>query len=228
LASYRSTLETYGKREQEFAPNSQLYREIQERKFTIQALIKFHEQRSDKGWPDSADGILSWLDHHQSILEAAQQGTKVPVQFKDQLNTAIHMQEDHRADCRGKETAGHQVGMDENYVFFAFEDTLPAVLEHMYYIGQQSGKNVVSLPPCDWRESECSANHLMRDCPVYKALSNEDKLSHIMKSKRCLNCYKRGHRAADCPSNLKCITPKLKHSTALHQAWKEKKSAVAF
>jgi hypothetical protein len=132
LASYRYTLETYGKREQEFAPNSQLYREIQERKFTIQDLIKFHERRIDKGWPDSADGILSWLDHHQSILEAAQQWTKVPVQFKDQLNTAFHMQEDHRADCRGNETVVHQVAMDENYVFFAFEDTPPVVLEHMY------------------------------------------------------------------------------------------------
>jgi hypothetical protein len=66
----------------------------------------------------------------------------------------------------------------------------------------------------------------MRDCPVYKALSNADKRSHIMKSKRCLNCYKQAHRAADCPSNLKCITCKLKHNTALHQAWKEKKSTV--
>jgi hypothetical protein len=58
-ASYRSTLETYGKREAEFSPISQLYREIQDRKFTIQDLICFHERRSDKGWPDSADGILS-------------------------------------------------------------------------------------------------------------------------------------------------------------------------
>jgi hypothetical protein len=90
------------------------------------------------------------------------------------------MQKDHRADCRVNETAVHQVAMDENYVFFAFEDTPPAVLEHKYYIGQQSGKNVVNLSPCDWRESECKANHLMRDCSVYKALSNADKLSHIM------------------------------------------------
>jgi hypothetical protein len=79
LASYRSTLETYGKREAEFSPNSQLYKEIQDRKFTIQDLIRYHKRRSDKGWPDSADGILSWLDNHQSILEASQQGTKVPI-----------------------------------------------------------------------------------------------------------------------------------------------------
>jgi hypothetical protein len=98
LASYRSTLETYGKREAEFSPNSQLYREIQAQKFTLQDLIRFNETRSDKGWPDRADGILSWLDHHQSILEASQQGTKVPIQYKDQLNTAFTTIADHRVN----------------------------------------------------------------------------------------------------------------------------------
>jgi hypothetical protein len=74
-ASYRATLETYGKREAEFSPQSQLYRELQDRKFRQQDLLRFHDRRSDKGWPESADGILSWLDHQQSILESAQQAT---------------------------------------------------------------------------------------------------------------------------------------------------------
>jgi hypothetical protein len=33
LLAYKTTLETYGKREAEFSPSSQLFREIQERKF---------------------------------------------------------------------------------------------------------------------------------------------------------------------------------------------------
>jgi hypothetical protein len=69
LAAYRSTLETYGNREAEFSPNSQLFCDITDRKLSKLDLMKFHNRRSHKGWPDSADGLLAWLDHHQSILE---------------------------------------------------------------------------------------------------------------------------------------------------------------
>jgi hypothetical protein len=89
LVSYRATLETYGMREYKFAPNSQLYREIQKRKFTQKDITCFHDRQTDKGWEDSADGILEGLDHHQSILEAVQQTTTIPVQFqKEQIITA--------------------------------------------------------------------------------------------------------------------------------------------
>jgi hypothetical protein len=175
----RSTLETYGKREAEFSPNSQLYREIQAQKFTIQDLIRFHERRSDKGWPVSADGILSWLDHHQSILEASQQGTKVPIQYKEQLNTAFTTIADHRVECVHNESATHQVDLAQSYVFHVYEDTPIEVLNHMYHLNQQVGKNMISLPPCDWREKECASNHMMRDCPIYKALSGREQLDHV-------------------------------------------------
>jgi hypothetical protein len=89
----------------------------------MQDLICFHERRSDKGWPDSADGILSWLDHHQSILEAWQQGTKVPIQYKDQLNTAFTTIMDHWVECVHNESAAHQVALAKSYVFHVYEDT---------------------------------------------------------------------------------------------------------
>jgi hypothetical protein len=58
LEAYRAALDTYRIREAEFAPNSQLYREIEERKFTQPDLMRFHDRRSSKGWPDSTEGIL--------------------------------------------------------------------------------------------------------------------------------------------------------------------------
>jgi hypothetical protein len=47
LQAYRATLDTYHKREAEFAPKSQLYREIQDRKFTQPDLIRFHDRCRD-------------------------------------------------------------------------------------------------------------------------------------------------------------------------------------
>jgi hypothetical protein len=48
-----------------------------------------------------------------------------------------------------------------------------------------------------------------------------------MFSWQCLNCYKKGHRAAACTSKIKCLTCKKKHNTALHVAWISKYQAVA-
>jgi hypothetical protein len=162
------------------------------------------------------DGRLmrpSWLDHHQSILEASQQGTKVPIQYKDQLNTVFTTIADHRVECLHNESAAHQVALAESYVFHVYEDTPIEVLNHMYHVNQQVGKNMISLPPCNWREKECASNHLMRDCPIYKALSGKEQLDHMMVSRRCLNCFKKGHRASQCNSHLRCLTCKLKHNS---------------
>jgi hypothetical protein len=76
LEAYRATLDTYHIGEAEFAPNGQLYREIKDRKFTQSDLMRFHDEPSSKGLRDSTEGILEWLDHHQSILEYSQQGSK--------------------------------------------------------------------------------------------------------------------------------------------------------
>jgi hypothetical protein len=124
LQAYRATLDTYHKREAEFAPNSQLCREIQDRKFTQPDLMRFRDRRSDKGWPDSAEEILEWLDHHQSILESSQQGSKTPTPFpKDQLHIAFSTVDGHNVRCTGTEAAAHQVALDDNFVFHVHEDT---------------------------------------------------------------------------------------------------------
>jgi hypothetical protein len=117
--------------------------------------MKFHDQRSDKGWPDSADGLLAWLDHHQSILESSQQGTKISTAYpKDILNTAFTTLEGHETACRGNEAAVHQVALDENFVFTIYDDTPPEVIHHMLQVSHQSGRKSVKVSPCDWRESQ--------------------------------------------------------------------------
>jgi hypothetical protein len=60
----------------------------------------------------------------------------------------------------------HEVALDKQYVFMATDDTPQVVLDHMLHISQQSGRNFVSVTPCDWRKEKCTTNHLMRDCPI--------------------------------------------------------------
>jgi hypothetical protein len=86
--------------------------------------MRFRDRRSDKGWPDSAEEILEWLDHHQSILESSQQGSKTPTPFpKDQLHIAFSTVDGHDVRCTGNEAAAHQVALDDNFVFHVHEDT---------------------------------------------------------------------------------------------------------
>jgi hypothetical protein len=230
LQAYRATLDTYHKREAEFAPNSQLYREIQDRKFTQPDLMRFHDRRSDKGWPDSAEGILEWLDHHQSILESLQQASKTPTPFpKDQLNIAFTTVEDHDVRCTGNEIAVHQIALDDNYVFHVQEDTPLEVVDHMLGVSRKSGRQFMKNEECDWKREHCKENHLMRDCPIYNAVDNRGKLDHMMKVGRCFNCYRKGHRLSACTSKLRCRAEKCgaKHNSALHKAWIARTNAVS-
>jgi hypothetical protein len=74
LSAYGTVLDTHKKREAEFLPNSQLYREITQNKFVVTDLVHFHEHRKAKGWHASPEGLLRWLDFRQSTLEAADSG----------------------------------------------------------------------------------------------------------------------------------------------------------
>jgi hypothetical protein len=216
LQAYRATLDTYHKREGEFAPNSQLYREVQYRKFTQPDIMRFHDRRSDKGWPDSAEGILEWLDHHQSIWESSQQGSKTPTPFpKDQLNIAFSTVDGHDVRCTGNEGAAHQIALE--------------VVDHMLNVSRQSGRKFMKKEECDWKGEHCKENHLMRDYPIYNALDNKGKLDHIMKVGRCFNCYRKGHRLSACTSKLRCRENNCgaKHNTALHKAWIARTNAVS-
>jgi hypothetical protein len=101
----------------------------------------------------------------------------------------------------------------------------------MLNISRKSGREVIKIMACDWRQTQCTSNHLLRKCPIYKALSNKEKLDHILRTRRCFNCYKKGHRASACTSVIRCVTckkEKEKHNTALHEAWQGKTEVIAF
>jgi hypothetical protein len=74
LAAYRTVLTTHDKREAEFLPNSQLYREIIQNKFKTTDLVHFHEQMVAKKWEACPEGLLLWLDLRQSALKSADSG----------------------------------------------------------------------------------------------------------------------------------------------------------
>jgi hypothetical protein len=242
LEAYRAILDAYRIGEAGFAPNGKLYREIKDRMFTQPDLVRFHDRRSSKGWPDSTEGISEWLDHHQSILEYWQQGSKTSTPFpKDQLRA--HEQEDfsypmsaanvHIAfrtvvRCIGNEGAVNQVNSDDNYVFHDHEDTTLEVIHHMLKSGRKSGRNFKKNEDSDWKGKHCKENHLITDCLIYNALNNRDKLDHIMKVGRCFNCYRKGHISSGCISELKCTVQKCgaKHNSALHEAWTASSKAL--
>jgi hypothetical protein len=135
--------------------------------------------------------------------------------------------EGHDTACLKNEGAVHQVALDENFAFTIYDDTPPEVLHHMLQVSHHSGRKSVKISPCDWRESQCSENHLMRNCPVYNKLNGSEKLDHILKASRCFNCYRKGHRAGECKSPLRCKECKTKHNLALHTVWQLKTNAVA-
>jgi hypothetical protein len=192
--------------------------------------MRFHDRRIDKGWPDSAEGIIKWLDHHQSILESLQQGSKTPTPFpKDQLNLAFSTVDDHDVRCTGNEGAVHQIALDNNYVFHVHEDTPLEVVDHMLNVSRQSGRKFMKNEECDWKGEHCKENCLMRDCLRYNTLDNRDKLDHIMKVGRCFNCYRKGHRLLACTSKLRYRAEKCgaKHNSALHKSWIARTNAVS-
>ncbi|XP_055543304.1 uncharacterized protein LOC129728864 [Wyeomyia smithii] len=59
----------------------------------------------------------------------------------------------------------------------------------------------------------CSESHLLYQCSAFQRLtvSVRDKL--IRTHSLCRNCFKRGHRALDCPSKYVCRTCKERHHT---------------
>jgi hypothetical protein len=204
--------------------------------------MRFHNGRSSKGRPDSTEGILEWLDHHQSILEYSQQGLKTSTPFpKDQLRaheqgdfsypmstTNMHIAFRTVVRCIGNKGAVNQVKSD-NYLFHDHKDRTLEIIHHILKSGRKSGRKFKKNEDCDWRGKHCKENHLMTDCPIYNALNNRDKLDHVRKMGRCFNCYRKGHKLSGCISELKCTVQKCgaKHNSALHEAWTASSKALS-
>jgi hypothetical protein len=154
LKAYRTTLDTYRIEEEEFRPNGQLYR-----KFTQPDRVRFHNERSSKGWPDSTEGISEWLDYHQSILEYLRQGLKISTAFpRDQLRaheqgnfsypmstTNVHMVFRTIIRCMGNKGAVNQVKSD-NYVCQDHRDDVCGDRKACYHVATSRHINLQPFP----------------------------------------------------------------------------------
>ncbi|XP_065354766.1 uncharacterized protein LOC135949205 [Calliphora vicina] len=61
----------------------------------------------------------------------------------------------------------------------------------------------------------CGDNHLLYNCPQFKALNVNERIKVIRTNKLCFNCLKGDHFSNDCKSGS-CRTCNLRHNTLLH------------
>jgi hypothetical protein len=207
LAAYGTILDTHKKREAEFLPNSQLYREITQNKFVVKDLVRFHEHRRAKGWHASPEGLLRWLDLRQSTLEAADlgmaglRGKSKPCE--DQLNTAFTTTT--KLSEATTEDILHTTAIDEESHFMVYEDTPVEIVQQMLNIAHQTGRtNLVRVVACKWMGKKWTMAHLLWDCQMFKKKTAKEKMDYVMVSNRCFNCLRKNHRSADCRSPVRC------------------------
>jgi hypothetical protein len=126
------------------------------------SIRRFCNECSRKGWPGSVEGILKWLDYHQSILEYSRQGLKTSKPFpKDQLRAHEQMKYSYPmttvdgfmgfkavVTCMDNKGAGNQVKSD-NYVFHDHEVTTLDVIHHTLENGRKSGRRLGKNEDCE-------------------------------------------------------------------------------
>jgi hypothetical protein len=206
LSAYSTTLDTHGQRQTEFALNSNLYREIMHSWFNQPDLVHFHEQRVAKGWPASPEGMLTWLDMRQTVLEAAEIGirAKTPLLSADHLNTAFMTTTDEQEETTFP-AAVHEMANDEESYFHVYDDTPPEIVQQMLNISRHIGRqNFVHIMSCEWKGQECTTTHLLRYCLMFKKLKPRERMTHLQKCDQCLHCMKKGHRSRECESSITC------------------------
>jgi hypothetical protein len=204
LAAYSTVLTTHDKREAEFLPNSQLYREIIQNKFITTDLVHFHKQMVAKKWEAGPEGLLLWLDLRQSALESADSGV-AGLQGKSDTGTntktlnSVTLCIYKNRKVVPSYLPRHTTAIVEASHFKVYKDTPVEMVQQMLNIAHQTGRtNLVRVVACDWKGKECTTTHLLRDCQMFKKKNSKAKLDHNIVSNRCMNCLRNNHRAADC------------------------------
>jgi len=71
-----------------------------------------------------------------------------------------------------------------------------------------------------WTQKEicpiCHTQHLLRDCKKFNAKDPVGRRKVIEDAKRCVKCFREGHVAKTCPTNIKCKDCGKAHHTLLH------------
>ncbi|KAK7605139.1 hypothetical protein V9T40_006997 [Parthenolecanium corni] len=72
----------------------------------------------------------------------------------------------------------------------------------------------------------CNKRHLMVDCATFKSKKPEERFELIKKAALCANCFRPGHQARFCKSNLTCKVCSRKHHTLLHPEYTPRTSMM--
>ena len=60
-------------------------------------------------------------------------------------------------------------------------------------------------------------NHMLVQCPIFRSKAPMERYTHIIASKRCINCFSNMHWVKDCPSLKRCQTCQKPHHNMLHR-----------
>ena len=69
-------------------------------------------------------------------------------------------------------------------------------------------------PPCVL----CQGDHGLGRCEQFRAQSAQQRYEILMREKRCLLCFQRGHVVAHCVREFTCAKCSKKHHTLIHEA----------
>ncbi|XP_075150510.1 uncharacterized protein LOC142224614 [Haematobia irritans] len=75
-------------------------------------------------------------------------------------------------------------------------------------------QNTVVQPKCNLCPGE---SHIIRQCPRFLKMSQDERWATIRKSNLCLNCFSKVHTVKNCQSKHSCFHCKKRHNTLLHK-----------
>ena len=85
---------------------------------------------------------------------------------------------------------------------------------------QYEGYTLTALNTSHGCRMGCPAKHMLVSCPVWQALSAEDKKIRVFSLKLCTNCFSSAHQFwRDCPKPNACDTCDQPHHRSLHKAF---------
>lgn len=76
-------------------------------------------------------------------------------------------------------------------------------------------------PKCDFygKKDTCMEPHLLRNCPPFIEMSEEQRMKHLARVGRCFLCFSKEHSLSTCKSPARCRTCEGMHNTLIHSAY---------
>lgn len=235
--SYKTLLISYGRLQLDWTPSGPLFRAMVNNKISPEDINLFTKHCKDHNVQKGPESLIQWLDYLLQILEesatsthkgtgvsdAAASHTTQQSITKSSVLTTVNTEEfpdqtSVEQDSLNEQPTDSMQGQVDHQEEIPQDETDENV-QHIIMFTQQTGYKVRKMPACDFKGNPCQEDHLLKNCSKFMSLSQKDRLSHLFKVKRCLNCFNTGHFAIMCKSNTKCRTCQKKHNTLIHEAW---------